>query len=600
MSITLVFAGPQVDGAVLQSIAISFRPTALVFYSQQFTVTGTYDTGNQIIHDSVAWSLSDTSVASVTSGPDAGVMTAAAGGQVYGGTVGLTASFGGKTDASSVTVIPTDSGTVGLFPRMPLRNSDWTALGLSPWGAFGGCQEATGSLVLSGSAGYTLTPNNVAANNPVAYGAVIPGWTRVGVNVSGTNGLRFSAAAGIGPNPSTDSMALLGYITVAPGTTVSQVFGLGAAAAASRLIFTCDSSNGFTGQVDFSFNANVRKLVGPSNMRHATRVHPFLMVYNRTTAETWAFTDECLTMSGSAPAQADGTKMLGANNNVAASASMVYYASCTGSVAESFSNKDSAAALLTALGWNVAYSGVLADSGTIRRPITPACWRSIGLSPWAAVHPCQEVTGNLATFDVWPGTQVNGWNLQPSLNVTYRNQLAGWNSRFVALPEVTSSRVNIANNLVGSYTGSVAFMAYAQSFTPSGSARSLMGGWTTALGGQFRIQFGTDGRPQLNCSGTATTAVNGHCDGRVHPYLIVYSVANSRAKMYTDLEAVTGTFGTLNQTPSLGLGALAVGQIPMAASYNFFASATGTVADTLSDDGQASLFLKTLGWTVPW
>ena len=104
----------------------------------------------------------------------------------------------------------------------------------------------------------------------------------------------------------------------------------------------------------------------------------------------------------------------------------------------------------------------------------------------------------------------------------------------------------------------------------------------------------------MNCSGTVTTGINSHVDGRAHPFLAVYDVTNSRAKLYTDLEAITGSFGVLNVSPALGMGALVSGQTAASASHLYFAVSTGSVAEALSDNGRASQFLKALGWTLTW
>ncbi len=565
----------------------------------QVTATGTYtDTSEVDISLQAAWAVSDSSI--ITVGAGTGIVTMTNAGKIWGADVGVTATLSpGTPGTASMLVIASDSGSVA--PRMPQQNNHWVALGLSPWGAFGGCQEATGTLVLSGSAGYSLTPVNAAASLPALYAQPVAGWTRVGVAPgSGSSSGRFAAAAGVGPNPATTSMALLCYALVGPSAVGSQFFGLGAAAGGERLILVPDSTNASTGQVDMSYNGVLRRLTGPLTSVHTDRVHPYLIVYNRTTAEVWSFTDQVLAVSSSAPAQVDGTKMFGANNNSAASGTMVYWASCTGSVAESYASVSGGANLLNALGWSVAYRNCPPDSGTIRCPFTPACWQSLGLTPWAATHNFQEVTGNCVSFSDWTGTSINGWTLTSNLNITYMNAQAGWARRSVDIAEVASARLATGNNLIGSYTGSVAFMGYARINTAAGASRSLLGGWGTLLGSQFRVQYGTAGVPQLNCSGTATTGLNDHRDGRVHPFLAVYDVANSRAKLYTDIEAITGSFGVLNVAPNLGIGAIVAGQTAAPASHLYFSIATGSVAELLSDDGRASAFLKTLGWSLPW
>lgn len=565
----------------------------------QWTATGTFSDASKsdLTLGQATWTVSDSTIATINVG--SGAVTIQNAGKLSGGDIGVTASLApGTPGTGSIIVVSSDSGSVA--PRMPQQDNHWVVLGLSPWGSYGGCQESTGSLVLSGSVPYTLTPVNVAANPPVTYAQNTPGWTRVGVGMSGSVILRFAAAAGVGPNPATDSMALLGYIALGASTGGTQFFGLGAAAGASRIVMTTDTNANSSGQVDVSFNANIRRMTGPFTNQHSDRIHPFLIVYNRTTNEIWAFSDQCLTMSGSAPVQVDGTKMFGGNNAVSASGTMVYWASCTGSVAESYASVNGGGNLLQALGWNVPWLNCAIDSGTIRCPTTPQCWQTLGLRPWAAAYNLQEVTGSSHSFDVWQGTSVGGWTLTPVLNVTYRNPVPGWLRRAINLPEIASARVVVGNNLIGSYTGSAAFLGYSKIDLAAGANRSVFGGFNAALGSQFRVQYGVPGIPELNCSGTVTTGINSHLDGRAHPFLAVYDVTNSRAKLYTDVEAITGSFGVLNVLPTIGLGAIVSGQTAASASNLYFAVCTGSVAEALSDNGRASQFLKTLGWNVTW
>jgi len=566
---------------------------------QQWSATGTFDSGPSAdITALVTWSLNDTSIATVNS---SGIVTLQPAGLIYGADIMITATLSPATPGTgTIVVIPSDSGS--RAPLMPQRDSHWVALGLSPWGAYGGCQESTGSLVLSGSAGYTLTPVNVAASIQTLYSQPVPGWTRVGISPgSGSNGARISAAAGVGPNPATTSMALLCYALVGPSAGSTQIFGLGATAGSGRLLMVADSNTNSSGQVDLSFNGILKRMTGPLTTQHSDRVHPYLLVYNRTSGEVWGFTDQCIVFSGSAPAQTDGTKMFGANNNPAASGTMLYWASCTGALAESFAGVNEGGAFLSNLGWNVSYLNCPSDSGTIRCPITPACWKGLGLLPWAASFNLQEVTGAVSSFDSWKGTNLNGWNMTPSLNMTYRNDQPGWLRRAVNFPDIASARLAVTNNLIGSYTGSVAFLGYCRIAAGAGTGRSLFGGWNAALGGQFRVQYsGLDGLPQVNCSGVVSTGINDHRDSRVHPFLAVYDVTNLRVKLYTDLEAITGSYGILNQTPAIGLGAIIAGQTCASASHTFFSVCTGSTAELLSDNGRASQFLKTLGWPLVW
>src|SRR5262245_36558233 len=120
------------------------------------TATGSYsDAHTENDTTDVAWSVSDTSITTI--GLHTGLLTTQPAGKIWGATVGVTATLSpGTPGTASLLVIASDSGSVA--PRMPQQDSHWQALGLSPWGAYGGLQEPSGSnVVLSGSAGYTLT-----------------------------------------------------------------------------------------------------------------------------------------------------------------------------------------------------------------------------------------------------------------------------------------------------------------------------------------------------------------------------------------------------------------------------------------------------------
>lgn len=142
----------------------------------QFSATASYsDNTTGSVTLTANWQTSDTGIASVNS---SGVVTINAGGKIWGGDIGITASVGSAFGTGTILVISSDSGSV--FPKMPQQDNHWQLLGLSPWGAYGGCQELTGNLVLSGSAGYTLTAN-AGSGAGIQYGQSITGggWTRL-------------------------------------------------------------------------------------------------------------------------------------------------------------------------------------------------------------------------------------------------------------------------------------------------------------------------------------------------------------------------------------------------------------------------------------
>lgn len=77
-------------------------------------------------------------------------------------------------------------------------------------------QDAAGNPTSAG-AGLVLT-----ANGTPLYQQAVTGWARLGVGFTNVANQRFTAAAGVGPNPSTTSMLQIWYmsITAAPGAQV--------------------------------------------------------------------------------------------------------------------------------------------------------------------------------------------------------------------------------------------------------------------------------------------------------------------------------------------------------------------------------------------
>jgi hypothetical protein len=157
-------------------------------------------------------------------------------------------------------------------------------------------------------------------------------------------------------------------------------------------------------------------------------------------------------------------------------------------------------------------------------------------------------------------------------------------------------------------TGSFAVLAYAF-ISGSNSDVQIMGVGSAAAGGpptQCVLNIRQNNYlPILYCAGATVTGTTAFHHDRVHPLLLVYDKTNSRVKAYTDLEKITGSFNALtivnSLTASVGFGATAAGALVGASgSYTYFAFTTGSQAEQLSDDGKASSFLKTMGWSIPW
>lgn len=321
----------------VQLAAVHVTPDpAVTFTTRQLYVTGTMTNGAQFDRTQLAsFNVDAGSEVSVSS--PGGLLTVTAAGRVYGGADDVLAEDGPNgllQDSAAVTVIASDSGSSDPCPRMPLRASDWVALGLSPWGAFGGLQEGTGSLVLSGSAGYTL-----AATNSPLYAQTLANWTRKAINPPANAAL--SASTGQGPSAAATSVAFLTYVATP------------SAPAGSANVLTV-SANAAGLRVDHLAGGQLGLRVGgasaTSSLTYTGSIaYPLLVVHDRTHSTTIAYTDR-EAVSGTFSAVTDGGKGIGAVQGTGdSSAKYVYLASCTGSIAEL--GAPGVRSLLTTLGW---------------------------------------------------------------------------------------------------------------------------------------------------------------------------------------------------------------------------------------------------------
>ncbi len=584
------------------------------------SATGTFSNGTTSdITNQVTWSVSDSTVTTI--GSSTGLLSTQPAGKIWGGTVGVTATLApGTPGTASLLVIASDSSSVA--PRMPQFNSHWQALGISPWGSWWGFQEPSGSnFVGSGSAAFTLTAN-AGGGQGLRYqqqAALTNDWTRTGVMFSGTVLQQIVAASGTGPNIAT-AVAMLGYMQLGPSTPGIRFMGsLGDANLSTFSVHDVTAVAGVGGLGQHSL-FSFRYLTGPQSQRHADRIHPFLWVYNPTTKVVLCATDIAMTLSGGqTPITVDAPKGWGASSSghTAASATLVWGAMCTGSVAESYSTPTGAADLLYRLGWNVSWKDCPTDSGSIKCPFLPHHWSSLGLSPWTATWNLQDIAGTqgarMSTVDVWEGKSYAAWYLSNN-GTTFEVTQPGWNRKawnVVASINLGASLVNVrsADGLTQKWdsTGSFAMLAYVSASALGVSDRTMMGQSTTggpSVRCQVRFAVGSGLAPVIDCAGATTTGSQQINHNRVHPVMLVYDKTNSRVKCYTDLEKITGSFNALtlavSRTASLGFGGPADGSINLGMNVMWGAFTTGTVAESLSDDGRASSFMKALGWPVVW
>jgi hypothetical protein len=579
----------------------------------QHTATGTYsDATTSNITTTAVWTVSDSTIATI--GGATGLATYANAGKIWGADIGVTATLApGTPGTSSLLVISQDSGSVN--PLMPQQNNHWQALGLSPWGVWFGCQELTGNLVGSGSAGFTLTANG-GAGIGVQYGQapVGGGWLRTFIAITGSSNTRVAAAAAVGPNPSTTSVAFLGYINAGASGANTALLGMIGASAANRIYI--DFPFASAGHLRLTSNFGNKNLMGPSSMTHTDRVHPILLIYNKTTSEVWAATDISLIMSGGQPAVADDIKGFGSIGAATTSSSISWLAVATGSIVEALCSASASADFLTRLGWTVTWKDCPTDSGSIKAPFLPGHWKSLGITPWTATWNHQEEVSALDTFDRWDGKNIIGWRYITSGVDAFRHAVPGWTRKGIRIILTNDRGVHTLatpGNSLFDPTGSFAMLVYA---TASGSSVAGTSAAILGTGCAFTspsaswggvVNVGGVQKPVIYCVANSTTgSITVPYGDRVHPWLFVYDVTNSRVKLYSDLEAVTGTFTqlqlTVNVTGTYGWGAGPgyTNRVACSGVYMYSAVTTGSQAELLSTDGQASQFLKTMGWSPTW
>lgn len=324
--------------------------------TSQLTATGSYsDSTTQNITNTVTWTVSDTSIATVNAAN--GLVTIQPAGQIWGGTIGVTATLApGTPGTASLIIVASDSGSVA--PRMPFEDSQWSALGLSPWGSYWGFQEGAGNPVSSGSNSLTLTAVGVSV-----YSYSLPNWTRKFVNLAQSTTQRFSLLNSFGPPPNYDctgSMAMLVYGMFAKPSATSVVMGTGNANLTTGAPVSVLAEILTTGvpQV-YCSGSNVAGIQSIAD----GRVHPVLLVYDKTNLRVKLYTDlEKVTGSvgGGLRLANSTTASLGIGNASvttlnSASGSYGFFAFCTGSVAESFSDDGIASAFMKSLGWSLPW-----------------------------------------------------------------------------------------------------------------------------------------------------------------------------------------------------------------------------------------------------
>jgi hypothetical protein len=248
----------------------------------------------------------------------------------------------GITGGTYVSGAAADSdATSGKY--VPSTAAQFTALGISAPVSIHLCQEASGSL--ADSVG-SLT---LAATNAPSYQQAVTGWTRRAVGfTAGTANQRFSAGAGVGPNPSTTSVMWLVY---------AAVIG---AQGGNRDMFGPNITGSNACKVQSTTTPRVRNLIngvtgtGTSDPT-ATGLQPMVLKYDRTGGAATLYTGQEKIAGTYSAGVTDGTaKGLGSSGGTVFGGLIAYSAVWSGANAEI--NDAQAKALLQALGWTIPWS----------------------------------------------------------------------------------------------------------------------------------------------------------------------------------------------------------------------------------------------------
>ncbi len=252
------------------------------------------------------------------------------GGFVGRGVFGVPADAGVDRDATSSKYVPSSA-------------AQFTALGLTAPSSIWLLQMASGNA--SDSVGsLTLT----AANTP-QYQQSATGWTRVGVGFTDASGMRFTAAAGVGPDPTTTSTLWLYYVVIRTEPTATRLLG-----GATR----CDQSSdmvrmGFSPSAGTSrLNVNCDGVGANGTLDHPAGSHPFVLKYDRTNSACVAFSEVDKSTTTYSGAVLDGAKGIGSNSTP--DMVCVYAAMWSGAAAE-MSNA-TIKTMLTTLGWSPTWT----------------------------------------------------------------------------------------------------------------------------------------------------------------------------------------------------------------------------------------------------
>lgn len=190
-------------------------------------------------------------------------------------------------------------------------------------------------------------------------------------------------------------------------------------------------------------------------------------------------------------------------------------------------------------------------------------------------------------------------HLVPTGSPLYQQSVTGWSRKGVRGDNTTANQRFEGTGPNPTVT-SVAVLAYIGNTAPvnDGAARRIFVFGTNGSDiGLSDVSAGTNvfryrAPASINdTAGSYTTA------GFVA--LVVHDITNSRARFFTNVEAISPTFGAATSGTLFGIGAVGSGAFH-AATVMYLARFQGAQAEFLSTNANAKSFLQALGWSIPW
>lgn len=212
-------------------------------------------------------------------------------------------------------------------------------------------------------------------------------------------------------------------------------------------------------------------------------------------------------------------------------------------------------------------------------PESAADFTELGITAPTSLWLCQEASGNLSDSIAAVTLTANG-------TADYRQTVSGWTRKFVVFTETANERFShAAGTYVWGSGTSYAALWYVNGISVTANRDLILLAGSTS---KVRILSAGGVASLVLEAGTASGAYN-YVDGAAHAFLFVYDANASTAKLYTDQETITGTFGASITSGIKGIGGS--GTSPPVAGYTLGAVWHGSDAEGLDGD-----VLTALGW----